>query len=255
MAILLRTIGIPTRNVTGFVGGTYNRFGNYYAVRQGDAHSWVEVYVDGTGWQRFDPTPPSSAVPQSEITGVLAFVRDVLEAAAQRWTRHVVGYDLPQQLQILRSARRTYSELRGRSPALRLALASPRRLALLLGGLVLLAAGLYWLRRSRRGGRRSPDPRSPDQVGTLQIVSLYRSLEAALAAHGVPRQSGTPPLAHATSLHQMGHPLGSESVALTRIYLEARFGGLQLDPATRAEFARRVRALRRHRELVTTRAA
>jgi transglutaminase-like putative cysteine protease len=39
MALMLRTSGIPTRNVTGFLGGTFNRYGRFYAVRQGDAHS------------------------------------------------------------------------------------------------------------------------------------------------------------------------------------------------------------------------
>ena len=61
MAVMLRTVGIPSRNVTGFVGGTWNRFGRYYAVREGDAHSWVEAYIDDPGrptWQTFDPTPP-----------------------------------------------------------------------------------------------------------------------------------------------------------------------------------------------------
>src|SRR5690606_23555661 len=72
MAILLRAVDVPTRNVTGFVGGTYNRFGRFYAVRQGDAHSWVEVYLDGEGWVTFDPTPPADAAPKSELVGVWA---------------------------------------------------------------------------------------------------------------------------------------------------------------------------------------
>jgi transglutaminase-like putative cysteine protease len=63
MAVMLRTLGVPTRNVTGFVGGTYNRFGKFYAVRQGDAHSWVEVFIDEAGWMTFDPTPPADAAP------------------------------------------------------------------------------------------------------------------------------------------------------------------------------------------------
>ncbi|MDB5217935.1 MAG: Transglutaminase-like enzyme putative cysteine protease, partial [Myxococcaceae bacterium] len=52
MALMLRELAIPSRNVTGFVGGTYNRFGRYYAVREGDAHSWVEAYFDDPirGW-------------------------------------------------------------------------------------------------------------------------------------------------------------------------------------------------------------
>ena len=63
MALMLREIGIPSRNVTGFVGGTYNRFGRYYAVREGDAHSWVEAYLDDPirGWVTFDPTPTAGA--------------------------------------------------------------------------------------------------------------------------------------------------------------------------------------------------
>src|SRR5690606_646211 len=91
MAVMPRTLGVPTRNVTGFIGGTYNRFAETYSVRQGDAHSWVEVHIDGLGWTRFDPTPPSSSAPRSEINGVLATMRDIVEAMAQRWNRHVVG--------------------------------------------------------------------------------------------------------------------------------------------------------------------
>jgi transglutaminase-like putative cysteine protease len=67
MAVMLRTVGVPTRNVTGFIGGSYNRFGKFYAVRQGDAHSWVEVYIDDYGWRTFDPTPPGDAEPKSEL--------------------------------------------------------------------------------------------------------------------------------------------------------------------------------------------
>ena len=43
MVVMLRAIGVPAREVTGFVGGTYNRFGGYYVVRQSEAHAWVEV--------------------------------------------------------------------------------------------------------------------------------------------------------------------------------------------------------------------
>ncbi|MBW2528367.1 MAG: DUF3488 domain-containing protein [Deltaproteobacteria bacterium] len=101
MAVLLRVVGVPSRNVTGFVGATYNRFGEFYAVRQGDAHSWVEAYVDGRGWLTFDPTPPAAATPLSEVEGTLAVVRDLFEAVSQRWNQHVLGYDLRQQVGIL----------------------------------------------------------------------------------------------------------------------------------------------------------
>jgi protein-glutamine gamma-glutamyltransferase len=247
MAVLLRTLDVPTRNVTGFIGGTYNRFGRYYAVRQGDAHSWVEVYLEGRGWTRFDPTPPSDAAPQSEISGALAFVRDFVEAAAQRWNRHVVGYDLKQQVHLLRSVRERYSEIRG-SSQLGGALGSPRRLALALGGLMLLAAGVYWLRRQRRSEAPPRERAAASEVNLTQAVALYRSLDAVMAARTIGRAQSTPPLAHARALVELGHPAGPEILELTEIYVEARFGGRQLDEEERRDFARRVKLLRAARE-------
>src|SRR5262249_6137389 len=106
MVVLLRELKVPSRNVTGFIGGSYNRFGHYYAVRQGDAHSWVEVFLPERGWQTFDPTPPAESEPRSELSGLLAFVRDVIEATGQRWERYVVGYDLRQQVYLFESVSR-----------------------------------------------------------------------------------------------------------------------------------------------------
>src|SRR5205085_7955126 len=59
LVLMLRSLGIPARNVTGYFGGRRSDAG-YYAVRAGDAHSWVEVYFPDVGFVRFDPTPPSS---------------------------------------------------------------------------------------------------------------------------------------------------------------------------------------------------
>lgn len=243
MAVMLRTLGVPTRNVTGFIGGTYNRFGHYYAVRQGDAHSWVEAYLDNKGWTRFDPTPPADAAPRSKVTGLLAFVRDFIEATAQRWNRHVVGYDLKQQVQLFHSVRSRYSRFRGPAAVIS-SLKSPRRLLALLAGLFLVVGGVVWLRRQRHGGPRVTRARSPTEVATLQVVRLYRSLEEAMVVHGVVRPASTPPLSHARALVAMGHPIGAEVLSLTERYIEARFGERPLDEAERREFARRVRALR-----------
>lgn len=248
MAVLLRSLGVPTRNVTGFIGGTYNRFGRYYAVRQGDAHSWVEVYLDGRGWSRFDPTPPSDAAPQSEITGVLAFVRDFVEAAAQRWNRHVVGYDLKQQVHLLRSVQNRYSRMRDGSGILGDRVASPGRIALGLGGLLLLGAGLYWLRRQRGTSPTPAAGKGARDPNLLQIVALYRALDAAMAARGIARPPSTPPLSHARAVVEMQHPAGGEVLALTRLYIEARFGGRVLSEDERRDFARRVKLLRQVRE-------
>lgn len=80
-----------------------------------------------------------------------------------------------------------------------------------------------------------------------EVVELYRQLEAALAARGVPRATGTPPRAHAAALAAMGHPAGSEALALTERYIAARFGGETLSNDERRDFVRRVRALRAQR--------
>ena len=63
-AILARLQDIPTRIVTGYMGGQYNNLGNFYTFRQSDAHSWVEAYIGGKGWVKFDPT---LAIPNENI--------------------------------------------------------------------------------------------------------------------------------------------------------------------------------------------
>jgi protein-glutamine gamma-glutamyltransferase len=245
MAIMLRTQGVPTRNVNGFIGGTFNRFGGYYAVRQGDAHSWVEVYVDGKGFMRFDPTPPADAAPQSEINGVLAFVRDMVEAAAQRWDRNVVGYDMRQQVSLLRAVRDRYGELRSKSKVASTMLASPRRALFTFAALVLaIGSGVYWWKR-RSNPRSKHTPPSEIEARIRETAELYRALEAALSLRGVPRPSGTPPLTHARGLQALSHPAADVTLQLTTRYLQARFGKMPLSLEERREFLRQVRELAR----------
>ena len=57
MAVMLRTLGIPSRVVTGFQSGVYNPMTGWQVIRASDAHSWVEAWIDGRGWTTFDPTP------------------------------------------------------------------------------------------------------------------------------------------------------------------------------------------------------
>jgi transglutaminase-like putative cysteine protease len=56
MAVMLRSIGVPTRLVTGYGPGERNPFTGYFEVKQSDAHAWVEVYFAGHGWVAYDPT-------------------------------------------------------------------------------------------------------------------------------------------------------------------------------------------------------
>jgi len=61
MAVMARTIGIPSRVVLGFTPGTQQSDGTI-VVRDRNAHAWVELWMPSQGWVRFDPTPRSDEV-------------------------------------------------------------------------------------------------------------------------------------------------------------------------------------------------
>ncbi len=75
MATALRAAGIPANVIVGYQGGEWNGYGNYYRVRQSDAHAWVEAEVAPGQWRRFDPT---QMVPEAAVV----FESRQLEAAS-----------------------------------------------------------------------------------------------------------------------------------------------------------------------------
>jgi hypothetical protein len=239
MAILLRTVGVPTRNVTGFVGGSYNRFGKFYVVRHGDAHSWVEAYIDGEGWQVFDPTPTKDSAPTSSITGPWATVRDFLEATSQRWDRHIVNYDLDQQYSLFRKVTEGGPKSRLNE--------TMKPLKIVVGGILLLVVGgfaaRYLLRRRTAREVRSSES-APKSKSELFATLLYENLELALSAHGIHRSPGTPPLRHAEALASSSHPLGDDVLEITREYLAARFGHVELTERRMRELDTKIRELK-----------
>ena len=246
MAILLRAVDVPTRNVTGFIGGTWNRFGRFYAVRQGDAHSWVEAYIDGEGWRTFDPTPPADAAPKSELSGVWAQLRDFLEATSQRWDRHVVGYDLSQQASLWRELsrrRKATGSVFGEGT-------SWKRVGLVAVGFVVAGVGVWFFVKRRRKLVASPRGEEAESRSASAVLAtvLYESLDTAMAAVGIPRSPGVPPLGHARALVLHDHPAAEEILDLTNVYISARFGGVDLTEDDRLDFESRVRQLRQSEE-------
>mgnify|MGYP000400970353 CR=1 FL=1 len=102
MAVMLRSVGIPTRNVNGFMGGVWNEFDDFLAVRNADAHSWVEVWMGDAGWVPFDPTPPAANV--SIQTSFFDEVAKFYDSLRFRWMKYVIEYDLETQVDLLRQA-------------------------------------------------------------------------------------------------------------------------------------------------------
>jgi transglutaminase-like putative cysteine protease len=111
--ILMRGAGIPARVVTGYTGGVPNRIGGYWVVRQMDAHAWSEVWLEGEGWVRVDPT--AAVAPEriydtlddfaggSGLGGALRPVFDVGDSVREAWNNFVVGYNALRQTELLQN--------------------------------------------------------------------------------------------------------------------------------------------------------
>ncbi len=100
MAIMLRTVGIPSRVVNGFAGGEFNDITSEYVIRASDAHSWVEAYIPGNGWIAFDPTPGGNAQTHSEWNRLMLY----MDAMSSFWREWIVNYDLAHQLRLTQDA-------------------------------------------------------------------------------------------------------------------------------------------------------
>jgi protein-glutamine gamma-glutamyltransferase len=94
MAVMLRTLGIPSRVVTGFRSDEFNDLTGSYVVRAKDAHAWVEAYFPGYGWQTFDPTPAGNSGGTPQGWGRVSLYVD---AMASFWREWVVSYDSSHQ--------------------------------------------------------------------------------------------------------------------------------------------------------------
>ena len=88
-AALARAAGIPARVVTGYQGGTLNPYGDYWILRQSDAHAWTEVWIEGRGWVRIDPT---AAIAPQRVERGLADVASADESLASPWQRRSLWF-------------------------------------------------------------------------------------------------------------------------------------------------------------------
>jgi hypothetical protein len=109
-AVLMRSAGVPTRVVLGYQGGLLNEFGDYWRVRQADAHAWNEVWLEGKGWVRVDPTaalqserPPSSGQEDSVLRN-MGGNGPLLDWVRQSWGTWFERFDSDRQRDLLRMA-------------------------------------------------------------------------------------------------------------------------------------------------------
>ncbi|MFZ4480207.1 MAG: transglutaminase-like domain-containing protein, partial [Rhodoferax sp.] len=119
--ILMRSLGIPARIVTGYQGGESNAIGGFLLVRQSDAHAWAEVWFAGRGWVRVDPTAAvapgrvaelqrlpvprgliASALLGSVNPALLLNLRALVDAVNNGWNQWVLNYTQGKQLDMLR---------------------------------------------------------------------------------------------------------------------------------------------------------
>ncbi len=117
MAIMLRSVGVPTRLVTGFLSGEWNGFGNYYLVRQKDAHSWVEAYIPDRGWLTFDPTP-AVEVPSTYTRALLPYLSLFLDSMRLMWSRYIIRYSMSDQQRVIEHVRQKTLRIRDSSDSI-----------------------------------------------------------------------------------------------------------------------------------------
>jgi len=238
---MMRAGGVPARVVTGYHGGEWNRIRQYFLVRQSDAHAWAEVWLEGRGWARFDPT--ASAAPQ-RLTNALASLIPEAGSASERllrdipwlfdlrqrwdalndwWNERVVKFNLETQLDLMRLLGFESPDWRVLGYALS-------------AGLVLWMLIIGW--QVARGARPAPVDR---------LAAAYQKLCAKLARAGIPREPHVGPQAYATTIRAERPDLATDAGVLLSTYTQLRFGN-EISEADRAEavraFERAVRSFR-----------
>jgi hypothetical protein len=233
MAVLLRSIGIPARNVNGFLGGTWNAGGRYLAVTQNEAHSWVEVWFPEFGWLPFDPTPEGSReesiASEGGVSGAFWPGRFFFDGMQHRWNKWVVDYNLEKQIGVFQQVGDLF---RRSQPTPR-----PGNLGALRGILPWIALGavlLLLLRLRPRGGRRKITPEG----------RIYLALRRAYARAGY-NGEGTTPLAWIETLRRTRAPGLAAAERLVRSYLRARFAGEEIGTEGREQMKRDLAEVRR----------
>ena len=251
MAIMLRTRGIPARNVTGFLGADYNPYGDYYAVRNSNAHSWVEALIDGR-WTTFDPTPADAQIAASP-SGLLVRFQHALDAMRIRWAEYVVEYSIRDQSKALswiisryqdfKAKRRTKGKADKKDRGDFDAWNFDKRWLVVPVMLAFFFFAFLLIRMKGRKGDTGPGLRG-DQLRAFQ---LYRELESKLGKVGKVRGPSVTPQELADELKAEAFDGNEIATEVTDAYLATRFGGEPLCNLRLQELRKRVSELQPRR--------
>jgi transglutaminase-like putative cysteine protease len=234
-ATLMRAAGVPARVVTGYLGGEWNPVGGYVVVRQSEAHAWTEVWLDGQGWTRIDPT--AVVAPERLQRGVFDLLPEATPATTallrgnawlkrisqtwdnmnQWWQANVVEFDLRAQFNLLQ----------------KLGIDLPEWQHLGWAFAIGLVAWIAWVALSLR---RSVARVRPDRIARAWLKAT-RKLERV-----TPRAASEGPMEYARRIGNARPDLAGRVTALAMRYARLRLGPAS-DPAEVASLEREVRSL------------
>jgi hypothetical protein len=242
MALMLRSLGIPARVVTGFRGGEFNEGDQSYTIRASMAHLWVEVLFPGLGWVRFDTSPMNADVRIGTFASIAQYLSTLRLRASMWWYAEIIGFDRGLQIERLRNFSlgliNTFTGATS-APATDLTQRAPTRLPLgylLLASLV--ATGGAWL-IFRRTQDNTAILLTSDQA---RAARLYRRCCRLLERHGISCAGKTAEeILHAAREHPA---VDREKLRmLLDAYNEMRFGLRPCTPARKQEFLAGLRML------------
>jgi transglutaminase-like putative cysteine protease len=236
-AALMRAAGIPARVVTGYQGGTLNPYGDYWILRQSDAHAWTEVFIEGHGWTRVDPT---AAIAPERVERGLADTVSADDPLVSRWQSRTAWFagarlrlDLLRELWRERILDFDQDSQRKLLEMLHIPEPDGQKLVLLLAvGMALVLSWLTWQ------VRRELAPQSKDVT-----ARTYARLCAKLAAAGLPRRMYEGAEDYALRVAAQRPDLANKVTALCRHYSSLRYAA----PSARitlGQFQAAVRAFR-----------
>jgi len=242
MAVMLRTLGIPSRIVNGFRNGELNDISGSYVVRARNAHSWVEAYIPGYGWATFDPTPAAGPAP-----GATLYSRMLLYVDAMRefWSEWIINYDFQRQETLTTTTisstrqlfdstriylRERYEQLLKKLKNTEIAASEqPRRLGYQLVSALLLVLLLFNTRRLLRMWRERRLAARPENAPRMAASIWYERMLRLLGRKGMVKKPSQTPVEFAENIPDTR--LRIRVSGFTDHYERARFGDSSSDAA------------------------